>query len=235
MVQYCFDGQPSQVMRRAASGAAEPLSDHGERAFAEFDVVVVGTSLGGREVLEQLLAPLAADFPAPIVVVQHVDAHSPSYLPELLARRTRLAVRHAASDEPLLPSVVYVAPPGRHLLVGAEGQCVLSDTPPVAFARPSADPLFASAAAVFGARTLGVILTGRLRDGTAGAVAIRRAGGVVLAQDPATCRAPEMPLTAIRQGAVHVALPPGSLGEALSVLMSAPGARALFELGTRAA
>ncbi|MFL5619662.1 MAG: chemotaxis protein CheB [Gemmatimonadaceae bacterium] len=222
-------------MRRAASSSGEPRTQHHDRAFAEFDVVVVAASLGGREALELLLAPLAADFPAPIVVVQHVGAHSPSYLPELLAKRTRLAVHHAASDETLRPSVVYVAPPGLHLLVGPDGRCVLSGAPPVAFSRPSADPLFVSAADMFGARTLGVILTGRLRDGTAGAEAIRRAGGVVLAQDPATCRAPEMPLAAIRQGTVHLVLPPASLGNALSVLVSVPGARAMFGLGTRAA
>jgi two-component system, chemotaxis family, protein-glutamate methylesterase/glutaminase len=235
MMQHRPDGPLNQCMRRAASIGGETISDGHDGAFAEFGVVVVATSLGGREALELLLAPLAADFPAPIVVVQHVDAHSPSYLPELLAKRTRLAVHHAASDEPLLPSVVYVAPPGLHLLVGAEGQCLLSGAPPVAFSRPSADLLFGSAADVFGARTLGVILTGRLRDGTAGAEAIRRAGGVVLAQDPATCRAPEMPLAAIRQGAVHLALPPTSLGDALSVLLSVPGARAMLGLATHAA
>jgi len=235
LVSHRSDARPPQCIERAASKPGLQSADVGDTARAEFDVVVMATSLGGREALEQLLAPLAADFPAPIVVVQHVDAHSPSYLPELLARSTRLAVRHAVEDEPLVASTVYVAPPGRHLLVGAERQCVLSTAPPVVFSRPSADPLFVSAAGVFGARTLGVILTGRLRDGTVGAQAIRRAGGVVLAQDPATCRAPAMPLAAILAGAVHVTLPVASLGSALNVLVSVPGGRALFGLGTRAA
>jgi two-component system chemotaxis response regulator CheB len=225
---------PQRIQRAASRSSHQPAVGR-EHVRAAFDIVVVAASLGGREALEQLLAPLAADFPAPIVVVQHVDAHSPSYLPELLARHTRLAVRHAVEDEPLVGSTVYVAPPGRHLLVGAEGQCVLSTAPPVVFSRPAADPLFVSAAGVFGARTLGVILSGRLRDGATGAEAIRHAGGVVLAQDPSTCRAPAMPLAAIHTGAVHVTLPPASLGDALSVLVSVPGARALFGLSTRAA
>jgi two-component system, chemotaxis family, protein-glutamate methylesterase/glutaminase len=217
---------------------SEPSRSHvaaSDHPFSAFDVVVVATSLGGREALEQLLEPLAMDFPAPIVVVQHMDAQSPSYLPELLARRTRLTVKFADEGESLRSSIVYVAAPGRHLLVGPDRVFRLSDEPPVRFSRPSADPLFLSAAAVFGARTLAVILTGRLSDGTIGAEAIRRAGGVVLAQDPATCRAPEMPEAAIRRGLVHIQLPPDALGAALSVLVAVPGARTLFGLDTRAA
>ena len=206
-----------------------------DRPFAAFDVVVVATSLGGREALEQLLQPLPADFSAPVLVVQHIDAQSPSYLPELLARRTRLAVKHAEAGEPIRAGTVYVAPPSRHLLVGMDRGCALSDAPAVHFARPAADPLFVAAAERFGARTLGVILTGRLSDGAHGAMAIREAGGVVLAQEPASCRAPEMPKAAIRRGAVHVVLPPAALGAALNVLVTVPGARALFGLVTRAA
>jgi two-component system chemotaxis response regulator CheB len=200
---------------------------------AEFDVVVVATSLGGRDALEQLLAPLPADFAAPILVVQHLDAHAHSYLPELLARRTPLSVRHAESGEPLRAATVYVAAPGRHLVIGVDEHCLLSDSAPVEFSRPAADPLFVSAAAVFGARTLGVILTGRLRDGSSGADAIRRAGGVVLAQTPATCRAAAMPEAAIRLGAVDLVLPLGSLGAAVLALVTVPGARASYGITAR--
>jgi two-component system, chemotaxis family, protein-glutamate methylesterase/glutaminase len=210
-------------------------STFGGAPRAEFDVVVVATSLGGREALEQLLAALAGDFPAPILVVQHVSAHTPSHLPELLARRTRLTVRHAEMGDLLAAATVYVAPPGRHLLVGTDRRCVLSDAARVAFSRPAADPLFSSAAEVFGERTLGVILTGRLRDGTAGAGAIRRAGGVVLAQDPATSRAAAMPEAAIRQGVVHLALPLPALAAALDELVRVPGARALLGQATHVA
>ena len=206
-----------------------------DRSHAEFDVVVVATSLGGRDALEQLLAPLSADFPAPIVVVQHVGANAHSSLPELLARRTLLAVRHAESDEPLRASTVYVAPPDRHLVIGADRCCILSDDAPVAFSRPAADPLFISAADVFGRRCLGIILTGRLCDGTRGAEAIREAGGVMLAQDPATCRAPGMPEAAIRRGVVDLALPPLALGAALLALVTTPGARAQLGISTHAA
>jgi two-component system chemotaxis response regulator CheB len=200
---------------------------------AAFDAVVIAASLGGREVLERLLGALPVDFPAPVLVVQHQDPRSPGYLPELLARRTRLLVRHAEAGERLRAATVYVAPPGRHLLVDPDGRCALSEGPRVSFARPSADRLFASAAAAFGARVLGVVLTGRLFDGTAGAAEIRRAGGVVLAQEPGTCRAPDMPRAAMRSGAVHLALPPAALGAAVHGLVAVPGVPALF--GLRAA
>jgi two-component system, chemotaxis family, protein-glutamate methylesterase/glutaminase len=221
------------------SEAADPARlAHGATsvdARAEFDIVVVATSLGGRDALERLLAPLPADFAVPILVVQHVNARAPSYLPELLARRTLLAVRHAGSGERLRASTVYVASPDRHLTVGVDRRCLLSDGPPVAYSRPSADPLFVSAAGVFGARTLGVILTGRLSDGSAGAEAIQRAAGVVLAQSPVSCRAAAMPEAAIARGVVDLVLPLASLGAALLALVTTPGARVSYGIKGHAA
>jgi two-component system chemotaxis response regulator CheB len=200
-----------------------------------FDVVVVGASLGGRAVLEALLAPLPADFPAPILVAQHIDERMRSHLPELLARHSRMPVRHATAGERLQAGTVYVAPPGRHLLVADDARCALSDGPRVSFARPAVDLLFASAAEQFGARTLGLVLTGRLFDGAAGAAAIHAAGGVVIAQDPSSCRAAEMPRAAIRRGATRFTLPPSTLAAALVSLVAVPGATVLFGLGARAA
>jgi two-component system chemotaxis response regulator CheB len=182
-----------------------------------------------------LLAPLRRDFPAPVMVVQHIDPRSPSLLPELLAPHTALVVKQAEDGERLSAATVYVAPPGRHLLVNAERRCALSDAPPVWFARPAADPLFVSVAEVFGARALAVVLTGKLRDGADGAIAIRNAGGVVLAQDPASCRAPGMPRAAIECGAAQLSLPLAALGPALSALVRVRGAAALFGLQSRAA
>ena len=211
-----------------------PVFDSPEHAAA-FDLVVIAASLGGRPVLEQVLAPLPADFPVPIVVVMHVSADSPGYIPILLGRRTRLAVAHAADGEALRPGRVHVAPPARHVRVTRDGTLALDDGPRVSHARPSADVLFASAAEAAGPRTIGVVLTGRLYDGALGAAAIRAAGGVVLAQDPATCRAPDMPRAAMRRGAVHLSLPPESLASALVALATVPGLPAVLGLGRRAA
>jgi two-component system chemotaxis response regulator CheB len=192
-----------------------------------FDLVVIAASLGGRAALTEVLAPLDGDFPIPILIVQHVGARY-SALPELIGRHLRLVVRHPAAGERPHAGTVYVAPPDRHLLVAPDGSFRLSGAPPVHFTRPAADPLFASAAQAVGARALGVVLTGCLADGAAGAVAIREAGGVVLAQAPETCRAPDMPLAVIRARAADFVLPPAALGTALVSLVTVPGVPALF-------
>ena len=196
-----------------------------------FDIVVMAASLGGREVLESVLARLPADFATPIVLVQHAGQHAPRLLPLLLARRTSLEVRYAVHGEALARGVVHVAPPGTHAVVSRARALRLSDGPRVSYARPSADRLFGSAALAFGARTLGVVLTGKLFDGAAGASAIRRAGGVVLAQDPGSCLAPDMPQAAIDRGAVHLTLPPEGLGFAIAALVSSPCLSAVLGLG----
>lgn len=187
--------------------------------MAAFGVVVVAASLGGRAVIEEVLAPLPRDFPAAILVVQHIRGDQPSYLAELLARRLQLAVHGATMGARLLAGHVYTAVPGRHLVIARTddgvGACVLSDGLAVNFSRPSADPLFASAAEAFGARALGVVLTGALCDGAAGADALRAAGGTVIAQLPSTCRAAGMPLAAIRRDAVDHILAPAAITAAL--------------------
>ncbi|MFL5582074.1 MAG: chemotaxis protein CheB [Gemmatimonadaceae bacterium] len=196
-----------------------------------FDAVVIAASLGGPRALAEVLAPLPAEFPAPIFVAQHLAERSPGFLPTLLARWTALDVVCARDGERPRAGAVYLAPPGRHLLLSAAGRCLLSDGARVNYARPSADLLFLSAAETFGMRALGVVLTGRLSDGAAGAEAIRQAGGAVLVQAPETCRAPDMPLATMRRGAANIALPPSSLAAALTALVAVPGARDLFGIG----
>jgi len=202
---------------------------------ASFDVVVVAASLGGPTILGEILSALPSDFPAPILVVQHLSNRFPSSLAEWLEGRSRVRIEWAREDARLRASTAYLAPPGYHLTVTSRYTSRLSKGPPVNFARPAADVLFSSAAASFGARTLGIVLTGRLYDGAAGAQAIRKAGGVVLAQDPHTCRAPGMPQAVIRSQAVDFVLPPEKIVCALVSLVMVPGARALFGVERRSA
>ena len=152
----------------------------------------------------------------------------PRYLVELLAGSTVLPVHWARSAEALKPGHVYVAPPGHHITLSRFGRSRLNTGPRHNFVRPSSDLLFRSAADVLGDRVAAVILTGRLRDGAAGALDVRAAGGLVLAQDPATCAAPGMPNAAIATGAVHFVLPPRVIGAALVSLATVPGATELF-------
>ncbi len=115
----------------------------------QYEIVVVGTSLGGLKALQALLAGLPKDFPLPVVIVQHRGKDSGDPLVALLQSATPLLVREAEDKQPMAPGVVYLAPADYHLLVEAGG-FMLSTDAPVVFARPSVDVLFESAADAYG-------------------------------------------------------------------------------------
>jgi two-component system chemotaxis response regulator CheB len=141
------------------------------------------------------------------VIVQHRGAAWPRFLPEVLQRATRLPVVYAHSGQRLRPGHVYVASPDQHLVIRHDRTFGYVDGRKINFLRSSADPLFESAAEVYGAGTVGIVLTGYDRDGSAGASAIKARGGIVIAQTPETCEAPDMPKAAIGTGAVDMVLP----------------------------
>jgi two-component system chemotaxis response regulator CheB len=191
--------------------------------------------LGGIEALPQVFAALPADFPAAVTLCQHLSPRSPLTLGRVLGRRSRLPVSYAVDGEPLLGGRIYVAPPDQHLMVSRDRRAVLSHSRKVKCCRPAGDPLLVSAAAAYGERTLGVIMTGLNTDGSAGAQAIKWTGGMVLAQDQATCRAAQMPRAAIATGCVDLVLPLESLGPAIVALVMAPGAATYLRVPIRAA
>lgn len=129
-------------------------------ANAAFDVVAMAASAGGLSGLSLILAGLPADFPAAILVVQHLDPRHRSLMADIMARRTSLGVKQAEEGGRLRPGTVYIAPPNRHLLVNPEGTLSLSQSEQVHFLRPSADLLFESVAAAFKDRAIAVVLTG---------------------------------------------------------------------------
>jgi two-component system chemotaxis response regulator CheB len=187
------------------------------QALAAYDIVAVGTSAGGLTALSSILSSLPKDFPAPIVVVQHLDPRHPSHIADLLARRSSLAVVEAHEGDILAPGRVYIAPPDRHLLVTPDRHLSLGETELVHFVRPSADLLFRSTAAVFSERAVAVVLTGNGSDGSAGALAVKQAGGLVIAQDESSSDFFGMPSAAIEAGAVDLVLP---LAEIAGTLIS---------------
>ena len=166
-----------------------------------------------------MLRTLPATLPAAILVLQHLAPDQRSHLAEILADRTALTVRQAAQGIRLEHGVVYVAPPGAHLLVGPEGRVALSHLPPLHWCRPSADRLFASVAARYGPRAIAVVLTGYGVDGAEGAQALRRLGGIVLVQDDATSTCPDMPRAARRAGGVDRVLPLGDIAAEIENLV----------------
>jgi two-component system, chemotaxis family, protein-glutamate methylesterase/glutaminase len=195
-----------------------------------FDLVAIAASWGGPPALATLLAGLPGDFPAAIAVVQHRSGQYPSSLARTLGRQTALTVVDADAGMAPRPGTVYLAPPDRHLLIEPDGTLALSYAERHQFARPAADLLFASTAASYQERAIGVVLTGKQQDGAAGAWAIKARGGRVLAQEPDTCEAPEMPAATIRSGCVDFVLPLKQIADVLITLVMVPGAALLFRV-----
>lgn len=193
--------------------------------------VVVAGSLGGVRALEAIVRQIPREFPAPILVAHHLSDAGPSYLAELLGSGASVTVAWATDMAVLKAGHVYIGPPGRHVTVTASGHSRLDSRPRHNFVRPAGDLLFHSAADCFGASTIAVVLSGRLDDGALGAAAVSAAGGVVIAQEPATCAAQGMPKAVIRTGVVNFILPPEVIGAALVSLAMVPGASELFGAG----
>jgi len=161
------------------------------------DMIVVGTSQGGFEALKIILAPLPTDFKIPILVVRHQAPDSDDYIIKSLARTTPLKIAYAQNGQVPEPGGVYLAPPDRHLLLGIDKRILLSQDKPVLFSRPAIDPLFQTAAAVFGSHLAAVVLTGANSDGAEGVKKVKAKGGLVIVQDPDSAEARAMPEAAL--------------------------------------
>lgn len=183
-------------------------------------IVVIGASHGGVHALRALVSGLPATFPAPILVVLHVGG-SESILPSLLNDVGQLHALHVTTETKLTPGHIYVAPPDRHLLV-VDSTAVTSRGPRENWARPAVDPLFRTAAEVFGSKVIGVILTGMLNDGTPGLYEIKRRGGVAVVQDPDDAEAPSMPRSALDNVAVDFRVTLAEMPTLLTRLVSEP-------------
>ncbi|WP_077036121.1 chemotaxis-specific protein-glutamate methyltransferase CheB [Pelomonas sp. KK5] len=195
----------------ADTGFAEQLPMMGFAPIPDrLDLVAVAASTGGPQALADVLATLPADFPVPVVVVQHIAEGFIGGLAEWLDGKARMACGVAADGEVLTAGRIYLAPDGHHLLVvrtGTRLRAQLLAGAPVNRHLPSATPFFQSVARSCGRHALGLVLTGMGDDGADGLVALRRAGGVTLAQSPATCVAPSMPQTAIERHAIDEVVP----------------------------
>ncbi len=183
------------------------------------DIVVIGASAGGVEALTTLVAHLPHDLPAALFVVVHISSEAPSSLAQILSRAGALPARTAQDKAPIEHGHIYVAPPDRHLLLTAEDVRVVSG-PRENRHRPAIDPLFRSAALSFGRRVVGIVLSGALNDGTAGLLAIKRAGGIAMVQDPATAAFPGMPKSALTYVSVDWSLPLTALADKIVELVT---------------
>jgi two-component system chemotaxis response regulator CheB len=207
---------------------------HQTRPRAEFQVVAVVSSLGGLEAFSRILSALPDRFLTPIVFLQHrqgTDGESPL---QMLAKATKRPVEWAEEGGRLRPGTVHSAAGDRHLGFQPDGTFSVLRTDRVNFVRPAADVLLRSLALTFGRAAIAVVLTGRGSDGAHGCRVVRQQGGVVIAQDPATCRAWGMPAAAHDAGATDLVLPLEHIAPALTSLVMIRGA-AEHLLGARAA
>lgn len=180
--------------------------------------VVIGASAGGPSAIEAVLSALPVDFPVPIAICQHMMEGTTRLWAERLDAVCPLAVAEATTGEPFLPSRVYVARAGRHMRIRGT-----HTAPLVSLERdfadvmhvPSIDFLMSSAATVYGSRVLGVLLTGMGSDGAMGMLAIRRAGGVTLAQSAESAFMPSMPTAAAEMGGAAEIVPLDRMARAI--------------------
>lgn len=186
--------------------------------------VLIGASAGGVEALGHLLPRLRPALAVPVCVVLHLPPQSASLLAQIFADRCALPVKEVEDGEPLLPGVVYFAAPNYHFLVEAGPRVALSVDEPVHFSRPSIDLLFMSAADVFGAATVALLLSGSNQDGAEGLQRIAAVGGTMMIQDPEEAQAPAMALAALALLPGHRVMRLEEMAEWLSRLPGETGA-----------
>ena len=200
-----------------APGPLERSATRLRTASSRVEVVVIGASTGGPRALSRVLERIPPQFPLPILVVQHMAPVFTKHLAERLAQQTSLPCAEAEDGARAEPGSVAIAPGDRHMIVEESQGGVrirLTADPPVHSCRPALDPLFQSAAAVYRAGTLGVVLTGMGVDGVDGASAIRSAGGQVVVQNQASSVVWGMPGAVARQGFANEVLDLDSIGDA---------------------
>ena len=185
-----------------------------------FDIVALAASAGGLRALTEVLGALPADFPVPLVVVQHLDPRHRSLMAEILGKRMALPITEAREGDRLEPGHAYIAPPNRHLLVNPDKTLTLTQTELVHFVRPSADLLFESTAGSYRDRAIAVVLSGSGKDGAMGVKAIKKMGGTVIVQDESTAEFFGMPDAAQQTGMVDFVLPLHEIAPALQTLVN---------------
>lgn len=191
----------------------------------QFDAVCIGSSTGGPPVVETLVSSLPADFAPPVIVAQHMPEVFTKSMAERLGGLCKLPVVHVEDGMAIKPRTVHICPGSHHThltrLGLARHALRVSDEPKSAIYRPSVDVLLDTAASVFGARALGIVLTGMGDDGLRGARALHAKGGTILAQSAETCVVYGMPKAVTENGLIAASLTPSQIARALGTLAGA--------------
>lgn len=182
---------------------AAPLTDK----LKGIGAIVIGTSAGGIDALQEILTALPRNYRLPIIIVLHIPEERESRLAELFSHWLALPVMEALDKDQVLPGTVYFAGSGYHLSVESDRSFSLSCEGPVFFSRPSIDVLMESAAQAYGTSLLGILLTGASQDGADGMLCVAKQGGVTVVQDPDEAQISTMPQSALNQMAPDLVLP----------------------------
>jgi two-component system chemotaxis response regulator CheB len=190
--------------------------------MAAIELFVIGASAGGIEALRKIVAGLGSDLPAAVCIVVHIAPQSPGLLPDVLNTRSRVRAVNARDGQAIAPGRIYVGPPDHHLVVDKQYRLRHGRGPKENRFRPAVDPLFRSAALVYGERAAGIVLSGGLNDGAAGLVAIKRCGGIGIVQEPEDALSPSMPIAAMRAAEVDHRLPAADMAALMIKLANTP-------------
>ena len=213
-------GVPALARQNGAPAAGRSTAGDGSWATR---AIAIAASTGGPRALAELIPALRHDLDAAVLIVQHMPEGFTKSLAERLDAHSRLGVAEGRDGERVMKNRVYLAPGGQHMrvrMLAGVPVIALDSSPPVWGVRPSADPLFKSVARVFGAASVGVVLTGMGRDGAEGMRAIHEAGGAGVAQDRATSIIYGMPHAAAQAGGVDQILPLQAIAGALNELLA---------------
>lgn len=205
-----------RLMVAVAPRAAAP-------ARAATAVIAIAASTGGPRALAEVVTGFAPDLDAAVVIVQHMPRGFTAGLARRLGQVAHVPVSEARDDDVVEAGRIYLAPGGRHLrITGAAGRArfASAESAPVWGVRPAADPLFVSVAQVFGAASVGVVLTGMGRDGALGLTAIREVGGGAVVQDEASCAVHGMPREALALAGADTVAPPADVAAAAVALLA---------------
>jgi len=189
-----------------------------KKKASDYSLVVVGSSTGGPVALQTMLRQLPADFPLPVVIVQHISVGFIAGMVKWLSQSCLLPICVASAGEKVQAGRVYFAPDGAHLSITQQGSFVLKQDPPFHSVRPSVSYLFASVAKNYGKKAIGVMLTGMGRDGAQEMLAMKNFGAVTLVQDQESCVVYGMPGAAAALGVGDYHLPPEKIGQQLVAL-----------------
>lgn len=211
------------VIRQRATLSVKPRvkkDGDNDAASAAPRIIGIAASTGGPPALAAVLGPLPADFPVPILVVQHMGASFMEGFAHWLGGQTKLKVEIAKQGDTPEQGRVYVAPGDKHLTLDAQGRIRTSSEAPIASQRPAATLLFQSLAKVLGAKGAGVILTGMGEDGARGLLEMKQAGAYTIAEDASTAVVHGMPAVAAKIGAAKAILPLDAIGPRLIALVA---------------